>query len=281
MKRYFWLLYLLLITLAAFLAAGMVNAALSARLAAPLRAAKTQANVPSGPLAPASPLAHYEIINKRNVFNANPPVETPAQPTAPEPPPPPPEVVATPLQIKLVGTVAGRGAQRFAIIETTTGGPSQMVYQVGDVVQQVVILDIVPNCVVFDKGGGRREEVCFQPEGSTASTVQQGAGLVPGVPPPAAPAARPGETGAGGIVRVDPGTWRVSRELILENFANVGSLATQARVIPHVVQGQQQGFQLTRLKADGVLPQIGLQEGDVLQKVNGLDIHTPQEALQA
>ena len=26
---------------------------------------------------------------------------------------------------------------------------------------------------------------------------------------------------------------------------------------------------------------MGLQEGDVLQKVNGLDIYTPQEALQA
>jgi general secretion pathway protein C len=34
------------------------------------------------------------------------------------------------------------------------------------------------------------------------------------------------------------------------------------------------------MKAGGVLQQIGLQEGDVLQKVNGLDIHTPQEALQ-
>jgi type II secretory pathway component PulC len=30
-----------------------------------------------------------------------------------------------------------------------------------------------------------------------------------------------------------------------------------------------------------VLLQIGLQEGDVLQTVNGLNIHTPQEALQA
>ncbi len=50
---------------------------------------------------------------------------------------------------------------------------------------------------------------------------------------------------------------------------------------PYFVQGQQQGFRLSRMRAGGVLQQIGLQDGDVLQKVNGLDLHTPQEALQA
>jgi general secretion pathway protein C len=47
-----------------------------------------------------------------------------------------------------------------------------------------------------------------------------------------------------------------------------------------MVQGQPQGFRLSQLKP-GVLQQIGLQNGDVLQQVNGLHIHTPQEALQA
>ena len=283
MKRYFWLLYLLLVTLAALLAAEMARDAISARLAAPLRATQAQVKATFGPLALTSPLAHYEVIQKRNIFNANPPADTPPQPTTPQPPPPPPEVPVAPLQVKLVGTVAGAGLQRFAILETTAGGTLQAVYQVGDMVQQVVLVDISPNCVVFDKGGGQREEVCFQQEAVPGGVPQQSAALTPapGVLQPSAPAVRPGEGSPGGVLRVDPGTWRVSRELILEHFANVGSLSTQARVTPYVVQGQQLGFQLSRLKADGVLQQIGLQEGDVLQKVNGLDIHTPQEALQA
>ena len=82
-------------------------------------------------------------------------------------------------------------------------------------------------------------------------------------------------------MRVDPGTWRVGREVLLENFANVGSLSSQATVTPYFLQGQQQGFRLSSLKAGGVLQQIGIQEGDVLQTVNGLNLHTPQEALQA
>jgi general secretion pathway protein C len=279
MKRYFWLLYLLLVTVAAALAAQMVDAYISAQLAAPLQPAQTQTSRTAGPLAPQAPLTHYEIINKRNIFNATPPSETPEPPRAAEPPPRPLEVPATPLPLKLVGIMAGKQAQapRFAIIESTGSPPGQAVYQVGDSVQQVFIVDILPGCVVLDRGGGQ-QKLCFEKDA--------GAAPAPGATPRAAavapaPAPPPSDAGGADIVRVDTATWQVRREKLLENFANVGSLSSQATVTPYFVQGQQLGFRLSRLRTDGVLHQIGLQEGDVLQKVNGLDIHTPQEALQA
>jgi general secretion pathway protein C len=285
MKRYFWLLYLLLVTAAAALAAEIVNAYISAQLAVPLKPAQTQASDTSSPLAQKAPLTHYEVINKRNIFNATPPAEVPAVPQVSEPPPPAPEPPATPLPLKLVGTVAGADVLRFAILESTGNPPGQAVYQVGDMVQQVVIVDIRPDCVVFEKGEGRRESLCFQLDSSPAPPPQS---AVPGlgarqsaVAPSPPPAPRPGDAGSTGIVRVDPGTWRISRDLIMENFANVGSLSSQATVTPYFVQGQQQGFRLSQMRVGGLLPQIGLQEGDVLQTVNGLNLYTPQEALQA
>ena len=283
MKRYFWLLYLLLVTAAAALAAEMVNGYISSQLAAPLKSAQTPASDTAGPLAQKAPLTHYEIINQRNIFNATPPAETPAAPPASEPPPPTPEPPATPLPFKLVGTVAGRPASRFVILETTANPPGQAVYQVGDMVQQVVIVDIRPDCVVVERGEGRRESLCFQADSGIApqSAVPAPGARPVAVAPAPPPAPRAGDPGSTGIVRVDPGTWRVSRDLILENFANVGSLSSQATVTPYFVQGQQQGFRLSQIRSGGVLQQIGLQEGDVLQTVNGLHIHTPQEALQA
>ena len=281
MKRYFWLLYLLLVTAAAALAAEMVNAYISSQLAAPLKSAQTQASGTSGPATQKAPLTHYEAINKRNIFNATPPSESPPSPQDSEPPPPEPP--ATPLPFKLVGTVAGETAPRFAILETTAPPAGQAVYQVGDMVQQVVIVDIRSDCVVLERGEGRRESLCFQADSGTAP-LQQSAVPSPAArqaAPAPAPAARPGDSGNTGIVRVDPGTWRVSRDLILENFANVGSLSSQATVTPYFVQGQQQGFRLSQIRAAGLLQQIGLQEGDVLQTVNGLNLYTPQEALQA
>jgi len=281
MKRYFWLVYLLLVTVAAALAAEMVNAYISAQFAAPLKPTQTQAGRISGPLARQAPLTHYEVINKRNIFNATPPADTPESPAAVAPPPPPPEVPATPLPLKLVGIIAGKKAPtpRFAIIESTGSQPGQAVYQVGDSVQQVFIVDILPGCVVLDRGG-EQQKLCFEKEAGTAPATPGAAPRAAAAPVPP-PAPRPGDAGGADIVRVDTGTWQVKREKLLENFANVGSLSSQATVTPYFVQGQQLGFRLSQIRAGGVLQQIGLQEGDVLQKVNGLDIHSPQEALQA
>ena len=278
MKRYFWLLYLLLVTVAAALAAAIVNAYISAQLAAPLQPTQTQASRTSGPLAQQAPLTHYEVINKRNIFNATPPADTPEPPRAAEPLPPPPEVPATPLPLKLVGIMAGKRAQapRFAIIESMGSQPGQAVYQVGDSVQQVFIVDILPGCVVLDRGG-EQQKLCFERDAGTAPAP----GAAPRVAAAPAPAPQPSDAGGPDIVRVDPGTWQIRREKLLENFANVGSLSSQATVTPYFDQGQQLGFRLSQIRAGGVLQQMGLQEGDVLQQVNGLNIHTPQEALQA
>src|SRR5262249_54293533 len=161
--------------------------------------------------------------------------------------------------------------------------PGQAVYQVGDMVQQAVIVDIRPDCVTFEKRSGQRETLCFQPETGT-TPQQQGAVPVPGgrsmaaapVPPPVP---RPNEPGNTGIVRVDPGTWRIGRDLIMENFANVGSLSSQATVTPYFVQGQQQGFRLSQIRTGGILLQMGLEEGDVLQTGSGLTLCAPQKEL--
>lgn len=40
---------------------------------------------------------------------------------------------------------------------------------------------------------------------------------------------------------------------------------------PHVIQGKPSGFRLSRLRP-GLLQRIGLLDGDVLQRVSGLDI---------
>jgi general secretion pathway protein C len=132
-----------------------------------------------------------------------------------------------------------------------------------------LIADIRPRCVVFDKAG-QYESLCFpqeSPGNANQAAEPQGASL-------AAPSHED-------IVRVDNATWQVSRELMQEQFNNLGNLSTQARVMPYVIQGETQGFRLSRLKPDGLLSKIGLQHGDVLQKVNGQALTSPADALQA
>jgi general secretion pathway protein C len=270
LKRYFWLAHLLLVTLAAVVGADMINAYLRAHIAAPFSIRPRQSgNIPDrqSQVAPAD----YAVINERNLFNANPPKET-AVPDKPLPPPPPPEVQPTQLQLKLMGTVAGTDMQRFAIIEDMTKRGSQVLYQVGDTVQTAVITAISRDCVVFNNGG-RSEELCFQQDG--------GDGKAPAGPPTPRPSATSRRGDDSGITRVDAATWRVSRELMLEQFGNFGNLSAQARMMPYMVQGQPQGFRLMQLVPDSMLQKMGLQTGDVIQKINGLNINSPAEALQA
>lgn len=291
MRRYIWVFTLLLVTAAAMLAAELTKTYLVVRVTSPLTTAPVQAGKPPEPLTAKAPLQHYKIVMERNIFNANPPAKNP--PSAPEPAltPSPVQEPAQPLQLKLVGTVAGGQEQRFAIFEDKASAGAQTLYQVGDVVQQARIVDIHPDCVIFERNG-QRDTLCFEIEGAAGkpgTRQSNAAGQPPRSTTPGArldagaaqPATAAQLAAKDDVLRVDSSTWQVRRDLVLEQFANFGSLSEQAQAVPYASQGQQQGFRLTKLKAGSLLQQIGLQDGDVLRKMNNLELRSPQEALQA
>jgi general secretion pathway protein C len=146
LKRYFWLVYLLLVTVIAAVGADLTKSYVSARLAAPRTLAPTQTSTTPQQPTPTT-LDDYQVIDKRNIFNA-----TPAPPS-PEPQPQPqpqPQLqpVPTQLQLKLVGTVAGADSQYFAIIEDLSKRGTQALYHIGDIVQNAVVAEIRRMCVV-------------------------------------------------------------------------------------------------------------------------------------
>jgi len=271
--RYFWVAYLVLVTLAAALAANMTTSYIGAKLAKPV--------VFEPELADQTPQqrmrltkADYTIITERNIFNANPPSQTPKTVEVAPPPVASQPIQETQLQLKLAGTVVGVQSQYYAIIEDLTQQGSQALYQVGDTIQDARIAEILPKCVVFDKRG-TYERLCFPREEPSSNGQPQGTRTSSRLAP------TDSESGDEDIVRVDNATWRVSRELMQEHFANPVMLSSQARVTPYIVQGERQGFRLSRLQPNSLLQKIGLQHGDVLQKVNGQEIASTGDVLQA
>lgn len=266
-KRYFWLAHGLLITVGAIWGADIAKSYIRATLATPI--APKQVVRQALPMrSPRKSPGDYSVITERNVFNAAPPSEK--QPHVPPPPVAQP-LEATQLRLQLAGVVAGDHHQRFAIIEDLSARGAQAVYQVGDAIQNAYIIEIRPDCVVLDKNG-KPESLCFEQDSTTKSEARRRPAPVP---PPRQAASRDD------ITRVDAATWRINRELILDNFSQLGSLAQQARVTPYIVQGQSQGFRLARLNPGSLFRKMGLQTGDVIQKVNGLQITSPEEALRA
>ena len=275
LKRYFWLAYLLLVTAAAVLAADIAKGYVTMRLSVPSGQPPMRASGAAAPAVRRMTLADYTVISERNLFNANPPSGDPAPVVEVKPVEEP--VQPTQLRLRLIGIVAGTSPQQqYAVIEDLQRAGAQDIYQIGDVVQRAAIIDIRPECVLLDTRR-QREKLCFDynndANGGPAPPRGRDARNDSAAPSPA-------DGSADDVVRVDQGTWRVKRDLITEQFADLGTLSRQVRVTPHTIQGRPSGFRLTRLRP-GLLQRIGLINGDVLQRVNGLDINSPEEALKA
>ncbi len=273
-QRYFWLAYMVLITLAAALGANIATSYISAKLSTPIAFESTQAH--GTPHRPTQTISQdYAIIAQRNIFNANPPSNTPPPPVRRPPPVIQETIQETQMQLNLVGTIIGADDQHYAIIEDLKQRGVQALYQVGDAIQHALLIEIRSDCAVLEKNG-TYETLCFPQKGKEAKAPEprrRTAALL--TSPQSAPAEEQDS-----IARIDNATWRVSREF-MEQFTNIGTLSKMARVQPYIVQGRPQGFLLTRLRRNGILPKIGLQNGDVLQKVNGLSITSPEDALKA
>jgi general secretion pathway protein C len=97
-------------------------------------------------------------------------------------------------------------------------------------------------------------------------------------PPPAAPPTQPNTSASPGVSvrQVGPGSYEVSRQELDVALANPNQLLMQARVIP-----SHQGFKMFSIRPDSLYARIGLQNGDVLQRINGLSLNNVQDGLEA
>jgi general secretion pathway protein C len=85
---------------------------------------------------------------------------------------------------------------------------------------------------------------------------------------------------AKGIHRVSAKKYEIDRSVIDQVFANQSEL-TKIRVVPEQEQGRTVGVRLYGIKSGSLLDAIGIQNGDRIDSINGLDIATPDTALAA
>jgi general secretion pathway protein C len=54
----------------------------------------------------------------------------------------------------------------------------------------------------------------------------------------------------------------------------------QARIVPAFKDGVAQGFKLFSIRPDSIYTKIGIQNGDVIRRINGYDLNSPEKALE-
>jgi general secretion pathway protein C len=274
-KRHFWLIHLLFIFLLGLLLMRAVNAFVEAQLT-PLPTGKSR--MATGPIKAVEPIAQL-VLDKVakltglpvpkpevEVKETVPTVDLNAAP------------VRSPLRVKLLGTLVNEThpTWSFASIQDVVTLKSST-YMVGDKIQGAEVLEVERLRVII-LNNNRREFI--------DATPGDGTSVMPPAPAPvamraAAEGAPPPSVALGaGVKQVSENDYEIPRAEIDKTLSNLNDVAMQARIVPAFKDGVSQGFKLFSIRPDSIYTKIGIQNGDVIKRINGYDLNSPEKALE-
>jgi len=91
---------------------------------------------------------------------------------------------------------------------------------------------------------------------------------------------KPGAGATGGVRKLSEGKWAVDQREVASNTENMNQLLTQARALPYLENGKTAGFRISEIVPGSIYEKIGLQNGDVIQKINAQDVDDPGKFFQ-
>jgi general secretion pathway protein C len=195
----------------------------------------------------------------------------------------------TQLKVKLWG-VAVRGARSHCVIEDQSARPpKQELYKIGDTVAGIAkVKSIEWDKVILEHDGAEEIlELVPDPNASAVAAVAStlGATTSPGggsgsAAAGAGSAARPGAAGPDVNVQVvGDNQYEIAKEEVDKAFENLGQLFTQMRAVPHFEGGKAVGFRLFAIRSGSLFDKIGLRNGDVVKRINEIEMNDPSRAL--
>ena len=283
-KHYFWTFTLLVLFGAAFLSARTVNAFLGEALApGPEDLTRGQAGPVRRKAAEQAAGIPTSALLERNLFKAE------RENIAPVPVGPAggaAEAVAAKTEFNLDSCSASSlGANLLAtFLDTRDPEASMAVFQdtspdqktigvrVGDRLLDQAEVKVIDWREVYVDNGGKCESFSLEEE-AKARTVAA-------APPPSAPP-EDGEGDLGeGIKKMSDSEYTIPRQEIDNVLSNLNQVATQARIVPSFSNGKANGFKLFSIRPNSLYSKIGIQNGDIVQKINGYEINSPDKALE-
>jgi general secretion pathway protein C len=277
LRKYLWAIDLAVIAICAIFSARATATLIQTRI--------TRITPPVRSVPRAAPVAstgtyygkQVEEILKRNIFCSTcppilaKPVEVGTGP-APEP-----ALQRTSLPLKLLAVMFAPppGDPRWSVaiirdVDEKSVGP----YSIGSKIREALISDI-EEARVYLEVSGRKEYL---------DLLDKGPSPTPGVPPPAVAAAPTTDPVMAeldrGIKKIGEHNYEVQRQTVDSLLGNMSLLSRSARIVPEIRDGKAAGFRLFSVRPDGPFGKIGLQNGDVISSINGLEMTSPDKALE-
>lgn len=168
--------------------------------------------------------------------------------------------VKTTLPLKLIGTMVLDNPKWSLSIITGDSKSKSNAYMVNDIVlSSAVIVKILRNKVLL-KNNGRLEHLEIK-EDQPAFIAERKAGDI-------------------GVKSSGEGKFVVNRRELNQAFADLSTILTQARVVPHFKDGKTVGFRIFAIQPGSIYTKLGLKNNDIIARVNGVLIDDPTKGLQ-
>lgn len=168
--------------------------------------------------------------------------------------------------MKLLGTFVGE--RRLAVIETADG--VQEVYSEGESINGGVLKEISDKKVMI-AADAKELTLTIEEEGpGTEAQPEQTGGTAAAAPEPSRYSRQTGDQ-----------EWVIDRKAVINSLDDMGRIMSDARLTPRILNGSVEGFLVSELKPRGVFDAIGIKNGDVLKRINGFEIDSPEKAVQA
>jgi general secretion pathway protein C len=292
LKKYGWVANLVLLAAAAWLLARTVNTAVGAAIRPTPRV-----DGGAGQSAPAPPaFAALDVDRLYPLIGQKPPPVVVAGSVDAAPPPPktcsdlmaPP--VATSLRAQLVAAIVSDRPRWSTAVVMDLGSRATRTYGIGEEIQGATLLSVERIRDDRDPSGrafravaivckdGRKEYIDFDSGGSAPPPVAVNVGVSPVPPPSAEPA--PAGVPPDGVKKLADNKYDVKKSVLDGTLSNLNSVATQARIVPSFKNGVANGFKVFSIQPNSFYTAIGVENGDVIQKINGYEINSPDKALE-
>lgn len=83
------------------------------------------------------------------------------------------------------------------------------------------------------------------------------------------------------IRQLGPVDYELSRDEMTRSLADFQTLSQQVRVVPAFKDGVARGFKVFSIRPDSLFARLGLRNGDIVRRINGLSLESPEHALEA
>lgn len=278
LKKYYWVLNLLFIALGAFLLSGSINGVIAHKLRQIPSLSKSVRHHRHGASNNNATMNYQEIVD-RNFFQSamSLPVETvengpgidekSGQDLLDS------DAVQSSMRASLVGTIVADDPNWSLAMITDQTNSETGPYRVNDsLMGEATVVAILTQRVVLNHNGTKEylelQEEANKKKGSFKPKLNRHTNK-----------GRKDELGKG-IKKTGDNTWSIERGEIDKTLSNLNSIAMQARIVPSFKNGEANGFKLFAIRPGSLYSKIGIQNGDIIHKINGFAINSPDKALE-